>query len=173
MRLVTVMTVVVAALAAGCANQTPEGGTVAEQRATLAARPTIDEITARYERMQAELRQRLVAEIGISEWAKDSELSGSGCADFPNMGGESRSLGTWSSEGNLPDDRWPQAQAIVTEVTGRYGFAPPEIIVDRPREHTIIGGDQYGASYDFGTGNNTVLGVSTGCHRNPPGSPPP
>lgn len=173
-RLTHLVTVVMlAVLAAGCANQTPEGGTVQEQQATLAQRPTIDEITARYERMQAELRQRLVSEIGISEWVKRSELTGSGCGDFPDLpNAESRSLGNWRSEGNLPDARWPQAQAIVTEVTGRYGFAP-DFVVDRPNDHTIIGIDQYGASYEFGTAVNTVLGVSTGCHLNPPGSPPP
>ncbi len=75
---------------------------------------------------------------------------------------ESRRLTSWGSEGNLPDDRWPQAQAIVTEV-----------IVDRPGSHRIVGTDQYGTTYDFGTEAYTVLGVSTGCHRNPPGSPPP
>jgi hypothetical protein len=173
-RLTHLVTVVMlAVLAGGCANQTPEGGAVEEQQVTLAARPTIDEITARYERMQAELRQRLVSEIGISEWVKRSELTGSGCGDFPDLpNAESRSLGNWFSEGNLPDARWSQAQAIVTEVTGRYGFAP-DFIVNRPGSHTIIGIDQYGASYDFGTGKNTTLGVSTGCHLNPPDSPPP
>lgn len=165
---------VLALLVGGCANQTSEGGTVEEQQATLAARPTIDEITARYERMQAELRQRLVAEVGIAGWIKDSELSGSGCGSFPDVPtAESRRLPAWYSPGNLPDARWSQALAIITEVTGNYGFAPPEIIVDRPNEHNVVGVDQYGASYDFGTGKNTVLGVSTGCHLNPPDSPPP
>ncbi|MQA16172.1 MAG: hypothetical protein GEV09_19100 [Pseudonocardiaceae bacterium] len=171
MRLVIVG--VFAALVAGCAGQTP-GGDMEEQQATLAHRPTIDEMTARYERMQAELRQRLVVEIGISEWVKRSELSGSGCGDFPDVpAAESRRLGTWYSPGNLPDARWPRALGIVTEVTGAYGFAPPEIIVDRPNDHTIVGIDQYGASYEFGTAVNTVLGVSTGCHLNPPESPEP
>ncbi|MPZ67798.1 MAG: hypothetical protein GEU83_20710 [Pseudonocardiaceae bacterium] len=82
-------------------------------------------------------------------------------------------MASWYAPGNLPDARWPQALAIVTEVTGRYGFAPPEIIVDRPNEHTIVGTGQYGATYDFGTAVNTVLGVSTGCHRNPQASQTP
>ncbi|MPZ67797.1 MAG: hypothetical protein GEU83_20705 [Pseudonocardiaceae bacterium] len=163
-----------AALTVGCAGQSPGGGTVDEQQATLAARPTIDEMTAQYEQMQAELRQRLVDEIGVTEWVKISELSGSGCGDFSDVPtAESRRLASWGSEGNLPDDRWPQAQAIATEVTGDYGFAPPETIVDRPGSHRIVGTDQYGATYEFGTINNTSIGVSTGCHRNPPGSPPP
>lgn len=144
-----------------------------EQQATLAARPTMAEITDRYERMQAELRQRLVDEIGISEWVKRSELSSSGCGDFPDVPtAESRSLGIWGSEGNLPDDKWHRARVIVTEVTGRYGFTP-DFVVDRPGSHTIIGIDDYGASYDFGTGKNTSISVSTGCHRNPTDSPPP
>lgn len=175
-RLARLLAMVAAAaiLAAGCAAQNSEGGTVEQQQATLAARPTIDEMTARYERMQAELRQRLVDEIGITDWDKISELSGSGCGDFSDVPtAESRSLTSWGSEGNLPDARWPQAVAIATEVTGRYGFAPPEVVVDRPGSHRIVGTDQYGATYKFGTINNTSIGVSTGCHRNPPGNPPP
>lgn len=164
----------VVVLAAGCASTGPEGGDVDEQRATLAHRPTLDEITARYERMQAEVRQRLVAEIGIAEWIKDSDGNRSGCGAFPDLPtAESRRLGSWYSPGNLSDVRWPQAVAIVSEVTGRYGFAPPETVVDRPSDHFIVGGGQYGASYELGTRANTVLGVNTGCHRNPPGSPPP
>jgi hypothetical protein len=171
MRLATVC--VIAALAAGCAGQ-PEGGDMDEQQATLAQRPTIDEIAARYKRMQAELRQRLADEVGVSPWRTISELIGSGCGDFPDVPtAESRSLASWGSDGNLPDARWPQALAIITEVTGNYGFAPPEIIVDRPGDHVIVGVDQYGATYDFGAALNTSLGVSTGCHLNPPGSPPP
>lgn len=168
------MMAVAATLAAGCAGQTPEGGDVDEQRATLEARPTIDEITARYERMQAELRQRLVDEVGIAEWIRDSELSSSGCGDFPDVAtAESRSLGSWYAPGNVPDARWPQAVAIVAEVTGDYGFGPPETVVDRPNDHEIRAVGHYGASYLFGTRVNTVMLVSTGCHRNPPNSPPP
>ncbi len=176
-RLTRLMTMVMLAaiLTAGCAGTTPGSDmSVQEQQATLAARPTIDEMTARYERMQAELRQRLADEIGITEWTKISEGNRSGCGDFSEVPtAESRRLGVWRSEGNLPDARWPQAVAIATEVTGDYGFAPPEIVVDRPGDHAIVGIDQYGASFDLGTVANTVLGVSTGCHRNPPGSPPP
>ncbi|MPZ66586.1 MAG: hypothetical protein GEU83_14100, partial [Pseudonocardiaceae bacterium] len=124
-RLLT-MVAIAATLAAGCAGQSPGGGTVDEQQATLAARPTIDEMTAQYEQMQAELRQRLVDEIGIREWIQDSEGNRSGCGDFSDVPtAESRSLASWYAPGNLPDARWPQALAIVTEVTGRYGFAPP------------------------------------------------
>lgn len=171
---VAVLLAVLAALAAGCANRTPEGGTVQEQRATLATRPTIDEITARYQQMQAEIRERLVAEIGMSEWVKRSDLTGSSCGDFPDVPtATSRSLGVWFSEGNLPDARWSQTLAIATEVTGRYGFAPPQIIVDRPGDHVIVGIDQYGASYQLSTAVNTTFSVSTGCHRNPPNSPEP
>ncbi len=163
-RLLT-MVAVTATLTVGCAGQSPEGGTVDEQQATLAARPTIDEITARYERMQAELRRRLVAEVGIAEWIEDSDGNRSGCGDFPDVPtAESRRLGSWYSPGNLPDARWPQAVAVVAEVTGDYGFGPPETVVDRPGDHQIRAVGQYGASYIFGTANNTVLGVSTGCH---------
>lgn len=168
-----VIVVMLTTLVVGCSDPASERGTVQEQQATLAARPTIQEITAHYERMQTELRQRLVAEIGVSEWVKRSEPSASGCSDYPGIGGESRGLGFWGSDGNLPDARWPQALEIITEVTGDYGFTPPEIVVDRPSEHQIVGTDQYGATYNFGTAVNTSLSVATGCHRNPQANPAP
>lgn len=63
-----------------------------------------------------------------------------------------------------PDTRWDDAVRIVAEVTGEYGFGPPQTIVDRPSDHEITGFDSYGAKYLFGTAANTVLLVSTGCH---------
>lgn len=158
-RLVTAL--VVAGLVAGCGL---EGDDMDEKLATLAQRPTIEQITVTYEEMQARLRDRLSAEVGPLQWVNDQNLSGAGCADFPNVGGQSLTLDSWTSQGNLPDAQWDRAVRIVAEVTGEYGFAAPEVIVDRPSDHEIVATDPYGGGYQFGTARNTVLMVSTGCH---------
>ena len=143
-----------------------------EKMATLAQRPPIEDIRATYEQMQARLRDRLSAEVGPMQWVNDRNLSGAGCGD--GVEGQALTLDSWTSKGNLPDHRWGDAVRIVTEVTGEYGFGPPQGVVDRPGDHEITGFDPYGAKYLFGTAANTVLMVSTGCHLPAaahPGSP--
>lgn len=152
---------VLATLAVAC---TSERNDVDEKLAALAQRPTIEEVSVSYETMQAQLRDRLSAEVGLPQWVNDQNLSGAGCADFPGVGGQSRTLDSWTSPGNLPDTQWDRTVAIVAEVTGGYGFGPPKTVVDRPGDHEITATDRHGGSYQFGTARNTVLMVSTGCH---------
>ncbi|MGH3923571.1 MAG: LppA family lipoprotein [Pseudonocardiaceae bacterium] len=159
-----VIALTLAVLAAGCTFGGSEQENMDEKLATLAQRPTIEEIRATYEQMQARLRDRLSTEVGPLQWINDENFGGAGCADFPHVGGQSLTLDRWTSEGNLPDARWDDAVQIVAEVTGEYGFGQPQAIVDRPSDHEITGFDPYGAKYLFGTAANTVLMVSTGCH---------
>ncbi|MDQ3761621.1 MAG: LppA family lipoprotein [Actinomycetota bacterium] len=111
-----------AVLAVGCGFAGSERDDMEEKLATLAQRPTIEAIRATYEDMQARLRDRLSAEVGLLQWVNDQNLSGAGCADFPNVGGQSLTLDRWTSEGNLPDTQWDTAVRIVAEVTSEYGF---------------------------------------------------
>ncbi|MGH3909156.1 MAG: LppA family lipoprotein [Pseudonocardiaceae bacterium] len=130
-----------------------------DKLATLAQRPTIEDIRATYEQMQPRLRDRLSAEVGPMHWVNRENFSGAGGVD-----GQVLTLDSWLSRGNLPDSRWDDAVRIVAEVTGEYGFGPPQVVVNRPSDHEITGFDPYGAKYLFGTAANTVLMVSTGCH---------
>ncbi|MGH3884981.1 MAG: LppA family lipoprotein [Pseudonocardiaceae bacterium] len=156
--------VVLTVLVAGCGVAGSERDNVEDKLATLAQRPTIEDIRMTYEGMQARLRDRLSAEVGPLQWVDDQNLSGAGCADFPGVGGESRTLDSWTSKGNLPDAQWDRAVRIVAEVTGEYGFGAPRVVVNRPSDHEITATDRYGGHYLFGTAANTVLMVSTGCH---------
>jgi hypothetical protein len=156
-----------ALLATGCSTEPrpTQGENMQDHRATLQQRPSIEEITARYNQMQQKLRDRLSTEIGSLTWSVSDPLSRAGCADFTDVQeAESRVLDSWKSEGNLPDADWPRAVAILREVTAEYGFAEPEAIVDRPSDHEVQASDGFGARYQFGTANNTLLMLSTGCH---------
>ncbi|HEY2763446.1 MAG TPA: LppA family lipoprotein [Pseudonocardiaceae bacterium] len=146
-----------------------------DQRATLSQRPDIEVISARYEQMQAQLRDRLSTEFAGLIWTKYSEGSRSACGfEFPDVPeGESRSLTAWSGKGGLPDDRWDHAVVIVQDITGRYGFGSPEVVVNRPRNHEIVVPDSYGATLQFGTAVNLILQTHTGCHLPPQQHGPP
>lgn len=139
-----------------------------DQRTTLQQRPDIETISARYEQMQTEIRDRLSTEINGLTWEKYSDGSRGGCGfEFPAVReGQSRSLGGWST-GGLADDRWDQAVAIVQDITGKYGFGTPEIIVNRPGNHKMVVPDIFGGTLDFGTAERTILHMHTGCHLPP------
>jgi Lipoprotein confined to pathogenic Mycobacterium len=145
------------------------GESVDDQRATLRQRPDIEAISARYEQMQAEVRDRLSTEIGGLNWMTHRDGSRRGCGfEFPDVReGESRSLPPWIAKGNLPYDRWDQAVAIVREITGRYGFGTPAVIINRPGDHKMVVPDPYGGTLDFGTAVNTIFQMHTGCHLPP------
>ena len=156
----------------GCGVIGMGGKSVDDQQATLRQRPDIEQISARYEQMQAEVRDRLTAEIGGLAWVNDDNESRSGCGfDFSDVHeGESRLLARWTALGNLPDARWDDAVAIVQEITGEYGFGTPEVVLDRPGNHRIVVPDSYGGTLNFGTSVNTILRMYTGCHLPPSGS---
>ncbi|GAA0531381.1 hypothetical protein GCM10011581_04640 [Saccharopolyspora subtropica] len=157
-----------ALLAVGCADQPgdplDDGEEVDAQ--TLQQRPSMEEVTARYEQMQQKLRDRLSADLGLTTaWVDDGESGSSGCKEAPDVpGAEKHSLNIWTYHGNIPDSQWPQAQRIATEVAGEYGFGAPEVILDRPGEHNIVLHDSFGADLDFATSTNTIMRVHTGCH---------
>ncbi|MGQ0774614.1 MAG: LppA family lipoprotein [Pseudonocardiales bacterium] len=160
--------VILAAVLGGCGNN-PGGGSVREQHQTLHQRPDIEQITTTYEQMRDEIRQHLSDHVGPLHWINRESESTRGCGfDFPDVEGTtSRSLTRWTSEGNLPDARWDHAVRIVADITARYGFAQPRVIVDRPSDHQIRISDPYGGELIFGTAVNTILALNTGCHLTP------
>ncbi len=162
---------VLTVLLGGCGVMNVEGRNVAgrsvdEQWATLRQRPDIAQISIRYERMQAELRDRLSTDIGGLTWVNDNNEEHGGCGfEFPGVPeGQSRSLARWVGRGNIPDARWNDAVAIVREITRKYGFSTPEVLVNRPADHEIVVPDPYGGTFNFGTAVNTILSMHTGCH---------
>lgn len=133
----------------------------------LMKRPNLTEVEADYQVMFETIRERLTAEVGVALWVPDDEpISGSACGGgFSNLiGAEVRRYDAGMSPGNLPDSQWDRAVAIVTEVAGKHGFGAPEIIVNGPSDHEVSYRNTYNGELLFGTGANTILGGSTGCH---------
>lgn len=161
----TMALLLVSLVIAGCGTGEPSEGEKMDIRAQLAQRPSLEEITARYERMQAEVRDQISNELGPFEWVNDETRLESFCSgDFSNLGGRTMFLDRWTYEGSIPDSQWPRAVEIVTEITSRYGFGEPNVIVDKPGNHEFSGFDQYAANYTFGTAVNTTLTTDTNCH---------
>lgn len=163
---------ILAAVLGGCGNN-PGGGSVREQNQALQQRPDIEQITTTYEQMRDEIRQRLSDQVGPLGWVNRDSEDTRGCGfDFQDVkGATSRSLETWVSKGNLPDAQWDEAVHIVAEITTRYGFAQPRVIVNRLSDHQIRISDPYGGELIFGTAVNTILALNTGCHLSPATQP--
>lgn len=135
--------------------------------AALMRRPSLTQVDADYQSMFQTIRDRLVSEVGLAAWVPDNEpVSGSSCGgDLANVvGAEVRRYDSGTSPGNLPDAQWDQALSIVTEVAGQHGFGAPTVIVSGPSDHEVSFRDIYHGELLFGTGANTILGGSTGCH---------
>ena len=139
---------------------------MSEAFAELMKRPDITQVQADYQSMFETIRERLVAEVGVARWVPDREpISGAGCGGgFSHLDGKTRGMDAGTSPGNLPDAKWDQAVAIVAEVAGKHGFGAPKVIVNRPNDHEVSFRDPYNGELLFGTGANTILAVSTGCH---------
>ncbi|MCE7011345.1 LppA family lipoprotein [Kibdelosporangium philippinense] len=139
-----------------------------EQFTELAKRPDIEQINGEYERMLEQIRDQLVAEIGITAWVPDenprrASLCG---AEFNDVGGdgEVRLYSSGHSPGNLPDAKWADALKLVESIVGQHGFKLHGAVVDRPGDHEVTFGNDWGAELLFGTAKNTTLSITTGCH---------
>ncbi|MBB5153423.1 LppA family lipoprotein [Saccharopolyspora phatthalungensis] len=156
--------------AAGCASgpDPSDGGNMADPLSMLRQRPSMEEITARYEEMQQKLRDRLSAGLGLgARWADQGDPGQAACQgqELSHVdGAEEHSLDTWIYEGNIPDDQWARAQQIAIDVTKEYGFKELEVVVNRPGDHKVEIRDDFGAALQFGTAVNTVMSLRTGCH---------
>lgn len=144
-----------------------ENSTMRDAFDELMKRPSLTAAEADYQSMLHIIQERLVAEVGIAEWAPDDQpVSGTFCGgDLANLDeAGQKHLDAGVSVGNLPDARWDQAVAVVTEVAGQHGFGAPGVIIDRPGDHEISFRGKYEEELLFGTGGGTILTVSTGCH---------
>ncbi len=133
----------------------------------LMKRPSLTAIEADYQSMYKTIHTRLVAEVGVSSWSDDPEpVHGTSCpGDLSNLDESGQMLyNPGMSPGNLPDARWDQAVAIVTEVARQHGFGQPEVVISGPSDHEILFRDKYYGNLVFGTGYNTILYGGTGCH---------
>jgi len=151
----------------GCGGPTRENDTMKDAFDALMKRPNLTEVEADYEVMFQTIRERLIAEVGVAPWVPDDEpISGSSCGgDVSNLeGAEVRRYDAGMSPGNLPDSQWDKAVEIVTEVSGQHGFGAPQVIVSGPGDHEVSFRNTYDGEVLFGTGANTILGGSTGCH---------
>lgn len=158
-------------IVAGCgptaSSTTKEGEPMSQAFEELMKRPNLTEVDADYQSMFATIRDRLVSEVGVAAWVPDDEpMSGSSCGGgIANLeGAEVRRYDAGASPGNLPDEAWDEAVAIVTDVAGRHGFGAPKVIVSGPGDHEVSFRDRYNGELLFGTGANTILGATTGCH---------
>jgi hypothetical protein len=146
----------------------PTQETTMDPQAELAARPTLEEMTARYDEQMQRIRDRLDTDLGPFTWYRSDGRTWGTCSKrFPShLGGYTTTSPMWVSDRNIPDDQWPHAKRIVADITAEYGFATMGLQIDRPGDHTTNGFDTtLDAHYRFMTQVATVLRVKSGCHR--------
>jgi hypothetical protein len=154
-------------MVAACSTTSRKSEEMNQAFDTLMKRPNLTQVDSEYQLMFKNIRERLVTELGVAAWVPDDEpISGSACGGMiSNLeGAEVRRYDAGMSPGNLPDASWDQAVAIVADVAGQHGFGAPRVIVSGPSDHEVSFRDPYNGELLFGTGANTILGASTGCH---------
>jgi hypothetical protein len=139
-----------------------------EQFTQLMRRPSLEEVSGRYQQVRQEISDKLAIAFGLPPWAED-DASGGGslCGhEFSDLGADARTTSPplLVVRAPIPDDQWDRAVRIVEDIARENGFGPPNRIVDRASQHTVDFRDKWGGLLGMDTGVHTVLSVSTGCH---------
>ncbi|WP_084628587.1 LppA family lipoprotein [Amycolatopsis nigrescens] len=144
------------------------------QWSELMQRPNIDEVVAKYEKMQKEVTEALSSELGLPQWSIGGNNSTNpGCNDFRQVDSWDaikESIAGTTTPARISTEQWPKAVDTIKRVVAGHGFTTPGLVVDKGDFHTMDLYDGYGAKFNVMTGtegNNTVIGVSTGCHLLP------
>jgi len=141
---------------------------VQQQFDQLMQRPSLEEITARYEEMRQKISDSLAQKFGVAEWGKrDSPPDTGGCA--PEYSVDSWDAGKyyaqiWYSKTPIAYAQWSQAKSAVSEIAGSYGFSTVALAIDKPGDMDLELNDSYGGKLTFGSAVNTSLSFRTGCH---------
>lgn len=167
---------VVVVLTAACNDAYPgaseDGSNVSVQQQfdELMKRPDIDEAVRGYRAMLADVRRALTARFNLTGWRSGGGGRVSpGCNDFPDVD-------AWDAEQHLGDDwatdqpvtaKWPDVVSVVKNTAARHGFTDVIFEAGKAEHREIQIKDRYGAELYVGTGNNTIVGISIGCHLNP------
>ncbi|TVT42518.1 hypothetical protein FNH05_22245 [Amycolatopsis rhizosphaerae] len=153
-------------------NTHPSGTTsamsVQQQFDQLMQRPSLEEITSRYEEMRQKITDSLKGSFGISTWGKrEGQPETDGC-------GSDYSVDSWDgrtyyaqalySKTPITYPQWPQAKSLVSEIAGSYGFSTVTLVIDKPDNMGLELNDPYGGKLTFGSAVNTILSFRTGCH---------
>lgn len=153
----------------GCDNTSGASeDNVNEMFSQLMQRPDIETVQAGYLALLEQIRARLVDDLGLKAFIPETEepISGSACPGPMSAVSDAqvRHYTSGFSPGSISDADWPRAVEIVTGITSQHGFGTPKTVVDRHGDHEIAIYDTYGAELIFGTANNTILSLATGCH---------
>ncbi|RJQ91983.1 hypothetical protein D5S19_01365 [Amycolatopsis panacis] len=139
-----------------------------QQQAQLAARPTLDEAVAGYEKFRTALRERLATDFGVADWTEEpNSAEYRGCApQFPDLTEQeagAKFLARWYAQTSLVP-QWEKVKHVVREVVAAYGFTKLTLDVNQNGDAELNFVDQLGAQVSVGSGKNTVVSLTTGCH---------
>ncbi|MGK4592909.1 LppA family lipoprotein [Amycolatopsis sp. w19] len=165
-----------AVLLAGCGDgheyldPQPTGPSMSKQQqhAQLATRSTLDEAVVGYEKLRTAIRERLTTDFGVTQWTEEAgSTEFSGCApQFPALTEQEAAkkfLTRWYAPTSLLE-RWDQVKQVVREVAAGSGFTTVTLDVNQAGDALLTLTDELGAQLSVGSGKNTVMSLTTGCH---------
>lgn len=164
----TAALVLLAAVLVACSPSTSQNGDTSgmDPLAELQALPTSEDIVTTYTRMEAEIRDAVIAISPQLHWAQVDPPSVAGCEDrYNGLGGRTVGLPLWSAPQPIADADWPATLIAVETIVARYGFGTALMKVDKPGNHQANFPDPVSGAYvDLGTKVASILGTNTGCH---------
>ncbi|WP_165436110.1 LppA family lipoprotein [Amycolatopsis suaedae] len=159
---------------AGCDATDPFGSreredvSLEDQFAELMRRPSVEEITRKYEEMQAKVREVLSASVQLPPWTRTPDPGYSSCNDFPAVDAwdvKRDYLDRWSVDQGVSPEQWKVLATKFKEVVAQWGFVAPELEVDKEGFRESRAGGEFGSKAILSTaGTKVILSVDTGCH---------
>lgn len=130
--------------------------------------PPMERMVDDYTEMRTAMVDALDTELGRRGWdvtPNNPSMIRSKCRAEEDERGERVSLPSYGFTGTYDAGDWKRAVELVWKVGREHGFTHTGTIVDRPDDLEVYGEDDHGGRYIFGLAENTVLGITTGCHR--------
>ncbi len=139
-----------------------------DARDQLSTRPSFEAAERDYLALLGDVRATVDAASPGLQWRDDTaSRSDRGVCGAPFDRVEGAKTGIYTSGdavGAIPDERWPEVVASVTDVLRDRGFGEVTVLQDEPGSHEISVGDPAtGARVVLGTNVNTILTLYGAC----------
>jgi len=130
--------------------------------AEMTERPTIDEVTAQYDALAADLRGIVSAEYPDAVWSEDGEASSA-------LAGEGRRVTSqiWFADAALASDAAARDRVVAQAdaAAAKYGFGDFATVEAADDGFSYVAGDQWGGEMHLAGGSvNVTVWYATGSH---------
>lgn len=162
----------IAIIATGCHVTNPHKPTDPSQASqTATALESLPSLEATHQQVQSAIEQlgqqiTLLAPNTHFEWRRED--SRTGCVPpYEQSNGKIITLRNYVSDAPVPEQNWPQVQALAQQTAQTMGLTNVTVFKDTPNNHDVQFSDETGTALRLGSKDATVITGKTGC---PPAS---